>query len=283
MLLVKKSDELQTILNEKRKKGYSIGFVPTMGALHAGHTSLIASSGKENTLTIASIFVNPSQFNDPDDLKKYPLTIEMDIYNLEASFCDILFYPGTEEMYPAGFNKPLQYDLGFLETVLEGKYRPGHFQGVCQAMHRLLNIIKPDNLYLGQKDYQQCMVIKRLIELIGLNNKVSVKVCPTIREPDGLAMSSRNIRLGPEERKKATGIAQVLNHLKNYLKPGSTKEILNEAGKMLEKDDFRTDYIEIADRSTFEHVKNWDGKQKVIGLAAAYMNDVRLIDNLFLN
>src|SRR5262245_46576859 len=207
MILFKKAGDLSNWLETQRKNNLQIGFVPTMGALHPGHLSLIGSSKEENEITLSSIFVNPTQFNDPKDFEKYPVTPEKDIYLLESIGCDILFVPDILEIYPHGTTAVNHYDLGYLDTVLEGKYRPGHFQVVCQVVHRLLDIVKPDSLYLGQKDYQQCMVIKRLAELT--NSQVKIIICPTLREEDGLAMSSRNLRLSPEYRKKAAKIFAV--------------------------------------------------------------------------
>ncbi|HKB42998.1 MAG TPA: pantoate--beta-alanine ligase, partial [Chitinophagaceae bacterium] len=163
MILFKKKAGLRNWLNARQKKGYKINFVPTMGALHAGHISLIELSKQSNAISLCSIFVNPTQFNDRRDFEKYPATLENDIYLLEKGECDILFLPSVKEIYPDEASQKIHYDIGYLETVLEGKYRPGHFQGVCMVMHRLLEIVKPNRLYLGQKDFQQLMVIKRLI------------------------------------------------------------------------------------------------------------------------
>ena len=283
MLLIKKVDDLIQIIGKKRKAGLSIGFVPTMGALHAGHISLLEAAKSENTLTICSIFINPTQFNNQKDFENYPVTIEKDVYLLENAGTDILFFPSPDEIYPHTMQKPGLYDLGFLETILEGKYRPGHFQGVSQVVHRLLEIIRPDNLYLGQKDYQQVQIIKKLLSLTGLNESVKLTVCPTLREPDGLAMSSRNLRLSEEDRKKASAISQVLGKIKKNLKSGNIDPLIAEAKNFLLMQGFKTDYIEIADTRTLEPVKNWDGSQKLIVLAAASLNEVRLIDNLLLN
>lgn len=282
MKIYKRAADLHSYLIRKKKEGKLIGFAPTMGALHAGHISLITESKKHNDLTIASIFVNPTQFNDPQDFQKYPVTIEKDIQLFENAGCDVLFIPTVKEIYPDGTINLKRYDLGFLETVLEGKFRPGHFQGVCQVVHRLLEIVSPDNLYLGQKDYQQCMVIKKLTELIGMNN-ISVNICPTLREVDGLAMSSRNSRLLPDERKKATTISASLQFIKGNIRPGKTEEIKKAAKEMLLQNGFRTDYIEIADAGTLESIDDWDGQQKIVGLAAAFINNIRLIDNLVIN
>jgi pantoate--beta-alanine ligase len=212
-----------------------------------------------------------------------PVTIEKDIYLLEKAGADTLFFPSPDEIYPHTMQKPGLYDLGYLETILEGKYRPGHFQGVCQVVHRLLEIIRPDNLYMGQKDYQQVQIIKKLLALTGLNESVKLRVCPTMREPDGLAMSSRNLRLSEEDRKKAVAISQALNNIKENLKRKSIDLLIAEAKDFLTMRGFKTDYIEIADARTLEPVKNWDGTQKMIALAAAALNEIRLIDNLILN
>jgi pantoate--beta-alanine ligase len=280
MILFKKINDLHKWLDNHRKKGDRLGFVPTMGALHNGHLSLISYSKKENEKTICSIFVNPTQFNDPKDFEKYPITLEQDITLLEAAGCDVLFLPSVAEMYPQGLKASQVYDLGFLETVLEGKFRPGHFQGVCMVVHRLLDIVKPDNLYLGQKDYQQCMVIEKLVSLTGMQELITVNVCPTLRETDGLAMSSRNMRLGEEERKKAVTIFRTLTLIKETLKPGPTAELLINGKAMLEAEGFRIDYLEIADAKDLSPVTNWDGQQPLVLLAAAFLNEIRLIDNM---
>ena len=283
MIICKKPVELQELLEKKRKEKSDIGFVPTMGAIHAGHVSLVDAAKKQNKIVVCSIFVNPTQFNDPEDFKKYPITLEKDILMFEGAGCDVLFIPSVEDIYPNGTNDLAHYDLGFLETVLEGKFRPGHFQGVCQVMRRLLEIVLPNNLYLGQKDYQQCMVIKKLIELIGLKDKIKVSICPTLREEDGLAMSSRNTRLLPADRLKATTISKALRYIKENLKAGDTKKIKDEAKEMLLQKGFMIDYVEIANADTLELIKNWNGKQKIVALAAAFLTNVRLIDNMVIN
>ena len=283
MIICKKSGQLYNFLEKKKNEKVLIGFVPTMGALHDGHLSLVREAKKQNKIVACSIFVNPTQFNDPEDFKKYPVTLEKDILMFEDAGCNILFIPSVQEIYPNGINHLIHYDLGFTETVLEGKFRPGHFQGVCQVMHRLLEIVLPDNLYLGQKDYQQCIVIKKLIELIGLSDKIKANICPTLREDDGLAMSSRNTRLPPDDRRKATTISAALRYIKENLKAGDTKKIKGEAKEMLLQKRFRIDYIEIADADTLELVENWNGKQKVVALVAAFLNSVRLIDNMVIN
>lgn len=283
MIIFKKIGALHKWLEAQRLAGISIGFVPTMGALHAGHLSLIESSLKANPVTVCSIFVNPTQFNDPKDFEKYPVTIEKDIELLANAGCDILFLPSVKEIYPDELSPALKYDLGYLERILEGKFRPGHFQGVCMVVHRLLEIVMPDNLYLGQKDYQQCMVIKKLLALTGLSNAILVNICPTLREPDGLAMSSRNVRLSEHERKKATAIFRNLSFIKENLTTGDLKGLKETAFRNLSEVGFKVDYIEIADANDLSIIDDWDGQKKLVALAAAFMTEVRLIDNILLN
>ncbi len=283
MVLFKKSNDLHNYLDSQRKQGLKLGFVPTMGALHGGHISLINDAKKNTDLCISSIFVNPTQFNDPADFKKYPVTIEKDIELLIGGGCDVLFLPSVEEIYPNCTSNTKHYELGYLETILEGHYRPGHFQGVCMVVQRLLEIVKPDNLYIGQKDYQQCMVIKRLIELIGMDNQIHLNISPTLREDDGLAMSSRNMRLTEVERKKATAIFQTLSFIKENISKGKLDKLKIQATSMLSEQGFKVDYVEIADAGSLQTINEWDGKQKLVALAAAFLNQVRLIDNIILN
>lgn len=283
MILFKKSAELHNYLGEQRKKGLKIGFVPTMGALHNGHLSLINEAKANNEITVASIFVNPTQFNDPQDYQKYPVTIEKDILLLESAGCDILFLPSVTEIYPTGTELKNRYDLGYLEEILEGKYRPGHFQGVCAVVHRLLEIVMPDNLYIGQKDYQQCLVIKKLIGLTGMANLIKVNISTTLREKNGLAMSSRNTRLTDQEREKASAIYQSLTGIRERLSIGELGHLKQQAVFSLTKKGFKVDYIEIADAANLKIVNHWNGKQKLVAVAATYLGEVRLIDNILLN
>jgi pantoate--beta-alanine ligase len=278
MILYKKSAALATHLFRLKNAGKKIGFVPTMGALHAGHLSLLNASRSENEISICSIFVNPTQFNDQNDFRKYPTSLERDITLLDQAKTDLIFLPGVAEIYPDGVDHLKHYDLGNLENLLEGKFRPGHFQGVCQVMNRLLDMVNPHNLYMGQKDYQQCMVVKRLLQL--MHSDIVLNKCPTQREPDGLAMSSRNMRLSETEKKEAVSIFKVLQFCRHNLKPGSLLQLKVTARQMLEERHFKPDYVEISDADTLEPVSTWDGKQKLIALVAAYLNGVRLIDNM---
>ncbi len=283
MVLFKKRNDLGNYLESQRKKGKKYGFIPTMGALHKGHISLIYNSNKSDDLSVSCIFINPIQFNNQSDFEKYPITLEKDIAMLEEAGCDILFLPSIDEIYPEGLHMTNAYDLGYLETILEGKYRPGHFQGVCNVVHRLLDIVKPDTLYLGQKDYQQCLVIKKLIELIGREHQIHVKIAPTIREDNGLAMSSRNMRLNEKEKANAASIFHALHSLKSQLIVGELMTLKAQTIKSLEEKGFSVDYVEIADAGNLALVENWNGTQKLVALAAAYLNQVRLIDNILLD
>jgi len=276
MILFKKTGDLNRYLDQQRSSGATIGFVPTLGALHAGHISLIDISKKTTTLTVCSIFVNPTQFNDPRDYQKYPITIEKDIILLENAGADVLFLPELDEMYPGGTKNLETYDLGYLESILEGKYRPGHFQGVCQVMRRLLQLVRPDDLFMGQKDYQQCMVVKRLIHLMGWT--ITFHAAPIIREADGLAMSSRNVRLNPDERQRATAIYKALLAIANA---PSSNAILSDARQLLEEAQFKIDYIAIADAETLQPAE--PGTKGAVALIAAFQGEVRLIDNIILS
>lgn len=282
MVIIKSQTELGKWIERQSKTGEILGFVPTMGALHAGHISLIDTCRKESTLSICSIFVNPTQFNDPKDFEKYPSTLETDIDRLEAAGCDILFLPSIKEIYPDGWEKAKRFDLGNLENILEGKFRPGHFQGVCLVVERLLQIVAPDKLFLGQKDYQQCMVIARLIEIMGKKEEIDVRVCPTLRESDGLAMSSRNMRLNAEERNRAVLISRVLKMIRDQIKPGDISGLKSTAAFILAEEGFRVDYVSVASREDLREVDIWDGNEKLVALVAAFLNEVRLIDNMTL-
>lgn len=277
MRIFRKSGDLREFLRVNRPKGIKLGFVPTMGALHAGHISLVSRSMEQNELTICSIFVNPTQFNNPDDLAKYPVTIEKDIDMLEASGCHILFLPTPDQIYPEGYQAK-HYDLGNLEAILEGKYRPGHFQGVCQVVDQLLSIVEPDTLYLGRKDYQQCMVIARMLTLTG--RTIKLDFVETMREPDGLAMSSRNVRLDETQRAQSIQIYQALLWLRNNIRPGEVGPLKEQAIRKLVDHGFDVDYVEIASAGDLSIKNEWDGHEPLVALIAAFCGPVRLIDNM---
>jgi len=281
MILFKNSNDLRKHLSLQRSKGLNAGFVPTMGALHKGHVSLIHRSKTDSRFTVCSVFINPTQFNDQDDFEKYPVTIKEDILALESAGCEVLFLPSVKEIYPKGVGELASYDLGHLEEVLEGRYRPGHFQGVCNVMDRLLRIIAPANVYLGQKDYQQCLVIERMMKLTGLNKVTNLHTVPTLRENDGLAMSSRNLRLNENERKLAPAIFRELKKVQEVINPGRLGQLKSEAAQSLDRKGFKVDYFEIADNN-LRLLDEWDGKQEIVVLVAAYLNEVRLIDNIII-
>lgn len=280
MILVKKKADLQNLCRSYRSTGQSIGFVPTMGALHAGHLALIKKCREQNNRSICSIFVNPTQFNNSADFEKYPVTIGQDVNLLEAAGCDVLFLPSVLEMYPPG-EPTIQYDLGPIEHILEGKYRPGHFQGVCNIVDKLLDATKPDQLYLGQKDYQQCMVIRKMMHL--KDHRMGLQICDTLREPGGLAMSSRNVRLSEADKRTAALLIETLRNIQQQLKPGDTQDLIAEAQHNLTNHGFAVDYVEVAAAKDLSPLKKWDGEEKAVALAAATLNEVRLIDNIFLN
>ena len=279
MIIIKQISKIKETLSNLKNIDRKVGFVPTMGALHKGHISLIKKSKAENDFTVCSIFVNPTQFTNAIDLQKYPVTIDTDINQLELAACDILFLPATPEMYKEG-EVEQHYELGNLETILEGKYRPGHFQGVCIIVDKLLEIIQPTTIYLGKKDYQQCMVINKM--MITKKIETKLELCNTVREQDGLAMSSRNARLNKTERLNAAKIFESLKYIGEEIKPGNLENLKISATKFLTKNGYKVDYTEIADAQTLELVNNWDGEKKLVALVAAYLNDVRLIDNVIL-
>jgi pantoate--beta-alanine ligase len=276
MIIYHKSSDLKSHIESEKKNGKTTGFVPTMGALHEGHMSLIERSLEENDVTVCSIFVNPTQFNNKTDFEKYPKTTVQDVQMLEEAGCHILFLPDVEEIYPTGF-APEHYELGELENILEGSYRPGHFQGVCMVVERLLTLVPSTTLYLGKKDYQQCMVIQKLIELKSIPTRLVL--CETKREIDGLAMSSRNMRLSPEERKLSTNIFEALTFMKNQLELKPLIEIEELAKQKLELAGFEVDYVRITD-ARLQEIEKKEKNSIIIGLIAATINGIRLIDNL---
>ncbi len=280
MILLKTAADLLQWRNNERVRGRKVGFVPTMGALHQGHIHLIQTALGNGDSAVCSIFVNPAQFNDISDFEKYPVSTESDIAALEKAGCTLLFLPAVSEIYPADWVKQ-HYPLGSLESTGEGEFRPGHFQGVCQVMDRLLSIVRPDQLYMGQKDFQQCLVVQALIAFRGFT--VQFHAVPTVREPDGLAMSSRNRRLGPEQRPQAAAIAATLTWVKNTVSPGPVDGITTEGMRRLEKAGLRPEYLSISRASDGGPVDSWDGREKIVVLAAAFLGDVRLIDNMLIN
>lgn len=281
MLIFKQKQNLKPWVESLIKDGKTIAFVPTMGALHDGHISLIEQARNCYDIVVCSIFVNPAQFNDPADFEKYPITTEQDIRLLLKGKADLLFLPQVSEIYMPHETWPESYELGFLETVLEGFYRPGHFQGVCKVVHRLLEIVKPHALYLGKKDYQQCMVVAKLIT--DFHVPVQLILADTLRESSGLAMSSRNKRLSESDRVKAAVIYEILTYIRMHIAPGSLRQIKQYGFEKLIASGLKPEYIEISDATNLKPIDIWDGTQQLVCLLAAYLNEVRLIDNMVLN
>ena len=275
MKVFKLKKELQQHLAQLRQEGKSIGLVPTMGALHQGHLSLVAIAAGQTDVVISSIFVNPTQFTDPKDLERYPRPIEQDMQKLEQAGCDILFRPDVSEMY-AG-NEQWHLDIGELEHLLEGEFRPGHYQGVTQVVFKLFNVVKPDVAFFGQKDYQQFMVISKMVELLDLPERLVM--CPILRDPDGLAMSSRNIHLSATERQQALVLSKALFWLKDNFKPDSIIELQEQAAEIIRKQDgVELEYVQVADGETL-HQANQNTKT-FVALVAARVGKTRLIDNV---
>jgi pantoate--beta-alanine ligase len=262
-----------------KQQGKTIGFVPTMGSLHKGHLTLVAKARAENDIIICSIFVNPIQFNNPEDLAKYPRTPEADLTLLNEAGCDIVFVPSEKEMYPEPDSTV--YDFGKLDKVMEGRFRPGHFNGVAIVVRRLFEIALPDTAYFGEKDFQQVAIIKKMVQMFDL--PVQIVPCPIIRESDGLAMSSRNQRLLPEERAIAPVIYSSLQKAAgsySFFTPEGLKMMLYE--DIEENPLIRVEYIEIVDMDSLLPVKNWDESKHVIVCVAVFLGQVRLIDNIIL-
>jgi pantoate--beta-alanine ligase len=281
MLLFKRITDLQHYLTPLREKGTTIGFAPTMGALHKGHVSLIDRSKAVNDITVASIFVNPTQFNDPKDLEKYPRTAEKDMEMLLDAGCDILFMPFVEEIYPNGLALTTKFNFAKLDKVLEGVFRPGHFDGMAQVVHRLLDIVKPHNLYMGQKDFQQASIIASMLHQTKL--KTQLVVCDILREDDGLAMSSRNVRLKSEDRSVATLIYKTLKEASERVGMYSPTEIQRFAVAQLRAEPhFKLEYFEIVDGRSLLPIALFEDTDFAVALTAVWAGNVRLIDNMIL-
>jgi len=274
----KKSDLIASVSSLKALKSH-IGFVPTMGALHEGHLPLIRKAKQENEVVVASIFVNPTQFNNPDDLKNYPRTLDADQIMLKQVNTDILFFPSVEEMYPDDEIKNEKFDFGELENVMEGKHRPGHFNGVALIVSKLFNIVNPDIAYFGEKDFQQLAIIRALVKQI--KSPVKIIGCPTVREPDGLAMSSRNTLLSIQERKAAPEISKALFFVGSNWNNFSVAEIKQKAIQQIEKPGMmKVEYLEIADEETLQPVSDWSSSKPARCFTAVQLGKVRLIDNV---
>ena len=277
MKLVHTIQELRAELDIQRQAGKKIGLVPTMGALHEGHASLVRRAVAENEVVVVSDFVNPTQFNDKNDLLKYPRTLEADCELLEKEGAAYVFAPSVEEMYPEPDTR--QFSYAPLDTVMEGKYRPGHFNGVCQIVSKLFMMVEPDKAYFGEKDFQQLAIIREMVKQ--MNFPLEIVGCPIVRESDGLALSSRNARLSEEQRKQALGISQTLFKSQEY----AASHTLEETQKFVEEgiaaaEGLELEYFEIVDGMTLQKIASWEDTDYVVGCITVFCGEVRLIDNI---
>lgn len=279
MLVLEKVSEIQSYSSSQKNEG-TVGFVPTMGALHEGHLTLIKKAKQENRVVVASIFVNPTQFNDPKDLQNYPRTLEKDLEKLTIAGCDAAFVPTVSEMYPQG--SPLKnYDFGYLETVMEGALRPGHFKGVAVIVEKLFRAVLPNQAYFGKKDYQQLTIIRELVKRENL--PIEIIPCEIVREEDGLAMSSRNIRLTAEERKEAPIIYQTLIKAREMWGHSSINDLKEYVKNSIKNSRYFTlEYFEIVDAYTLRNISSLDKNHAAIGCIAVSASNVRLLDNVHL-
>ncbi|QQT30254.1 MULTISPECIES: pantoate--beta-alanine ligase [Sphingobacterium] len=282
MEIFKTKASLQAYLQEARSTGQKIALIPTMGALHEGHLSLLNYAKPISDIRVCSIFVNPTQFNDPKDLEKYPRPIENDIRLLESVDCDILFLPSVDEMYPDK-NEAWHLDLGELDQIWEGEKRPGHFQGVTQVVYKLFTLVQPDIACFGQKDFQQVMVIKRMIAMKDL--AIQLAICPIIRDQDGLALSSRNARLSEAGKRTALALSRSLQYVKDHIHdPIPLAEIKDKALQILtDTDGLSVEYFALCESSTLKEVNHIDFSKQHVALVTAWVEGVRLIDNMILN
>lgn len=277
MKIVNSIQELKRYLAEERQHNKQIGFVPTMGALHNGHLSLVKRCVEENDVCVVSVFVNPTQFNDKNDLATYPRTLDKDCTLLEPAGCDYVFAPTEAEMYPEPDTRT--FDFGTVSAVMEGARRPGHFNGVAQIVSKLFYAVEPDNAYFGEKDFQQIAVIRAMVKQ--LNIPVKINACPILREDDGLALSSRNVRLTPEQRQKAPLIARTLKESTNFAAGKSVQEVIDYVVNTINADPvMRVEYYEVVDGNTMESIKNWSDTDYAVGCITVYCGEVRLIDNI---
>lgn len=281
MRIINTKDELRHYLGSPEITTKTIGFVPTMGALHDGHLSLVADARSHSDIVVCSIFVNPTQFNDPTDLEKYPRPIEQDIALLKKAKCDILFMPTVDEIYSQD-DTPWHINLGGLDKIWEGKHRPGHFQGVTQVVHKLFELVQPDIAFFGQKDFQQVMVIQQMI--IKKNHPVKLFISPTIRNTDGLALSSRNTRLSLKGLQQASTIYKALQYIQIHFGKQNHITLEEEAKRIITaQKDFSIEYLAICEASTLQPARTIDSGKQYVVLAAVWLEGVRLIDNMVLN
>jgi len=278
MWIVREIEKLDVHLSVLKEQNLKIGFVPTMGALHDGHLSLVFRALEECDICVVSIFVNPTQFNDKDDLERYPRNLPKDMLMLQEVGNHFLFAPSVGTIYPPNTTVKDNFDFGAIAGLLEGAHRPGHFEGMAQVVNRLLEIVKPDKLFMGQKDYQQQLIVRKLIASEGHQTKLVM--CPIRREIDGLAMSSRNARLTPEWRAKAPMINAALKTATDQISTSTPEKIIDEAQTKLEAEGFVVEYVSIADAESLLPVSDFGENQTLVLLVAAWAGEIRLIDNV---
>lgn len=277
MEVIRTVSELKQRVAAQRTQGKTIGLVPTMGALHAGHISLMEQARKDNDIVVVSVFVNPTQFNNPEDLRTYPRTEEADCVKMEAANVDIAFIPSVEEVYPEPDTRT--FDLGPVAEVMEGPMRPGHFNGVAQIVSKLFYMVEPDRAYFGEKDFQQIAVIRRMVEIEGFN--IEIIDCPIKREDDGLAMSSRNVRLTAEQRQIAPSINKALVASLDFAKSHSVEETKQSViSEINAQPEMEVEYYEIVNAATMQPISNWEDAPVAVGCITVYCGEVRLIDNI---
>ena len=282
MEIIRTIEDLTKKIDLYKENNMLVGIVPTMGALHEGHLSLVEKARRENDKLIVSVFVNPTQFNNPSDLATYPRKEKEDFELLQNAGVDIVFAPSVEEIYPAGIDKAKEekvFELGSVADVMEGKFRPGHFQGVAQIVNKLFLLVKPDRAYFGQKDFQQIAVIRQMVK--NENLPVEIISCPIKRADDGLALSSRNLLLSPEQRLKANNLFKVLNASLEYSKNHSVDDTIDwVVGQLNSVNELQVEYFEIVDGDSLLPVKDWNEKNFIVGCLTCYCGNVRLIDNI---
>jgi pantoate--beta-alanine ligase len=277
MDVLKTVDEVRNAVSALRLKGKTIGFVPTMGALHEGHISLVKRCLADNNICIVSIFVNPTQFDNKEDLIKYPRNPEKDVQYLEKEKVSIVFAPAEKEIYPEPDIR--QFDFGTIDKVMEGVRRPGHFNGVAQVVSRLFDIVEPDRAYFGEKDFQQLAVIRAMVKQLDLN--VRIVPMPIVREESGLAMSSRNERLTARQREIATAISKTLSESKEWMHDCTVEETVRSVTGTLDAyDELKVEYYEIVDGNTLQPVADWKNTDYIVGCIAVFCGETRLIDNI---
>ena len=280
MKVINKTSDLQAIIEQFKNDGKSIGLVPTMGALHKGHLSLVKNSISNNDITVVSIFVNPTQFNNPNDLASYPRTVDKDLELLQTVGCDVVFAPEADDIYSKSeTDSRFEFDFEGLDKVMEGKFRPGHFNGVVQIVSKLFDLVRPDRAYFGEKDFQQLAIIRLMTRRYNL--PIEIVPCPIVREDSGLALSSRNSLLKDNEKQVASHIYAVLNESRQFVPKTEVEELKQCVIAAIEqKPELKVEYFDIVDGHTLKSIVKWDESDYIVGCITVFCGNVRLIDNI---